>query len=232
MEFKHFQPVKEKGLIPVFETLAADAGKSLGNAKVFLTPSPSNASGFLRKKPQFDSAQPQTMPVLGYNTLGFPVFSNLVISGSNYRDDSGNVIGEFSDIRLDVVLMEISNENNLITADIQGRDGTIVEYSSSKSWMINVNGRILAKTPGVYPVDDVKNLITALSSNRPLRVTSWYLQMAKIYNIVIKSKNFPQEIGSQEYQKFEFTAIADTPLVLRLNAAGNSLASNNNGPTS
>lgn len=213
------QEAKERGLLPTFQSLASDAGKQLANAKVFLTPSPSNASQFLKPQPQFKPGSGETMPVLGYNVFGFPIFSNLVISGGNYKDNSGNVIGQFNDIRLDVVLMEIMNENNLITTDIQGRDGTIIEYASSKSWTINVTGRILAKTPGVYPIDDVKNLIIALSSNRALRVNSWFLQMAKIYNIFIKSKNFPQEEGSQEYQKFEFTAIADKPVVLKLSAA-------------
>lgn len=227
--FNTSSEIKERGLSPVFSQLANDAQKSLATAKIFL-PDPSNGTQFFRPKLNFNQSVPNTMPVLGTNVFGFPIFSNLIIKGSSYTDNSGNVIGKFNDIRLDVILMEIKNENNIIVTDIQGRNGSIIEYASSKSWEITFTGRILAKDPGIYPTEDVKNLIIALNTNRALQVDSWFLQMAQIYNIFIKNKNFPQEEGSQEYQKFEFTAISDAPVILKLNAA-RGISANNTGVT-
>ena len=115
--------------------------------------------------------------------------------------------------------MEVSRDNNVVTTDIQGRDNSVIEYISKKSWRINVKGRILSQERDVYPRRAVDNLITALDANRSLRVTSWYLNMCGIYNIVIMKKSFPQEEGSQEYQRFEFDAIADSPVNLYLKKA-------------
>lgn len=154
--------------------------------------------------------------VLGHSVFGFPVFSNLLISGDSYQDNNRNTIGSFSDIRLDVVIMEMERENNLVTTDVQGRNGTIIEFIGSKSVNIHVTGRILAEQPGIYPDAEVRKLATALYSNKALRVDSWFLAMRGIYHIVIKKDSIKQEEGSQEYQKFEFDALADQPLILKI----------------
>lgn len=235
--FKHFTPIGDtsiKGItksfsgpvdvfnlkknIPHFEEVATQVG--LGLLKGAITKNTlqffQNTDQVKKPSPQFKQAQENTMPVLGYGELGFPIYSNLIISADSYQDNQGNVIGKFDEIRLDCVIIEMDNENNLVTTDIQGRNTTIIEYISSKSWTINITGRLLAKQPGVYPQEDVSNLITALNSNKALRITSWFLNMAGIYQIAIKKKSIHQEEGSQEYQKFDFEAIADRPVLLKL----------------
>lgn len=240
MEFKHFSPigpVTAAKIIPNFtggvdvfsptknlahfEEVAASAGLTavkgaiIKNTLQFFQPqnqffTPTN------KVPLFPEASANAMPHVGYNVFGFPIFSNLIIKGDTYQDNNGNTIGSFSDIRLDCVIMELSREKNLVKEDIQGHNGTIIEYISSKSVGVHVYGRILAKTPGVYPIEDVTNFNIALESNKALRVTSWFLSMAKVYNIVIDKDSIKQEEGSQEYQKFEFDAISQEPVILKL----------------
>jgi hypothetical protein len=158
----------------------------------------------------------QPLAQIGTSMLGMPVYSNLIIKAGSYRDNAGNVIAEYPDIRIDAVIMEVVTENNLITTDIQGRTGTVIEYVSARSPVINIKGRIMTDLPGAFPYDDVQNLIIALNTNKSLKIDSWFLNMFGIYSIMPKKKPFPQEEGGQEYQKFEFDAIADMPVVLRI----------------
>lgn len=192
--------------------LAAIKGVITKNTLQFFQPD-QNA---INKQVQFAEQLGDSMPIVGYSTFGFPVFSNLLIAGDSYQDNDGKTIGQFKDIRLDVVLMETEREKNIVKTDIRGQDGTVIEYISAKSAKVKVLCRILAQTPGVYPIDDVTNLVRALSSNKALRVTSWFLAMRGIYNIVVEKDSIKQAEGEQEFQRFEFDAIADRPIILKL----------------
>lgn len=165
------------------------------------------------------SANGSEMPVLGKSALGFPVFSNLYINGGDYQDNNGNTIGRYPDIRLDAVIMEMEHENHLTTTEIQGGDSTVIEYVGSKSSTIHITCSIQAETAGTYPIQDVTDLAIALNSNKPLIVDAWFLAMRGIYAIVIKKDSIKQEEGMQDSQKFEFDAIADKPLILKLKKA-------------
>lgn len=235
-EFKHFSPIGDvtvKKIIPNFTNtdvfnpaknigryeelavsvgLGAIKGQILKNTFQFFQPNDQVA----QKRLSFPAANGTTMPELGRGALGFPVYSNLIIAGDTNQDNNGKTIRKWNDIRLDAVILEISRDKNVTQTDISGRDWTVVETISNKSPMIHVYGTILADTPGVYPQADVQELMTALDSNKSLRVTSWFLAMAGIYNIVIKPNSFKQEPGSQEYQRFEFDAIAVRPVILKL----------------
>jgi len=224
METRYFKPISEKKLpsaenfifpksapdlhnpklnIPTLEEIAISSGLVAGKGAIM--------ANTLRAKRILE-----TMTPIKYGALGFPIYSNLVIKADTYQNNAGITIGSFKEICLDAVLMEIGHENNIITTDIQGRANTIIEYIGSRSPNIHITGIIPAVTPGVYPTDTVSNLMIALNSNRSLQVVSWYLAMVKIYNIVIKGDSIKQEEGSQEYQRFEFDAIADFPVELKL----------------
>lgn len=245
MEFKHFSPigtVTPNKIIPNFtgnldvftpskniarfEELAASFGLQsakraiLKNTLRFAETAQVAGSTTLKKNgfgaQQFPAANGNTMPVLGHNIFGFPIYSNLVIKGDSYTDNFGKVIASFNDIRLDAVILEVERHNHIIVTDIQGRANSVIEYVGSRSPRIHVYGTILADIPGVYPEADVAELMRALASNRALRVESWFLAMAGIYNMVVDKDSIKQEPGSQEYQKFEFDAIADAPIILKI----------------
>jgi hypothetical protein len=195
--------------IPHFEETALQFG--LNNLKGAIL---KNTFKFFQTRVATDGDNPLT-PV-SQSVFGTPVYSNLHIIGDSYTDNQQKVIGTFYDVVADAVIMEVNRDNNVITTDLQGRDNSVIEYISKKSWRINVKGRILSQERDVYPRMAVDNLITALDANKSLAVTSWYLNMCSIYNIVIMKKSFPQEEGSQEYQRFEFDAIADSPVILKI----------------
>lgn len=239
--FKYFQPLNGQGAnphlfgagkidihsirknIPHFEEVAVNAGLNAVKGAILKNTFRFFESAQSPKVENFNfpsdvSANSKDAPLvsLGNSMLGFPVYSNLIIRAGSYSDNYGNVVASWGDIFIDAVIFELNRSHNLITTDIQGRDNTIVQYISKKSWIINCKGQIFGENRGVYPRTDVVNLINALDANHSVQVDSWFLNMVGIYNMTISKKNIPQDYGGMEWQKFEFDAIADFPVVLRL----------------
>lgn len=156
------------------------------------------------------------LPSIGTSVFGFPIFSNLIIRAGTYQNNQGVTIGEYPEIRLDAVIMEVSKESNRIITDIQGRDRSVIEYLSRKSKVINVKGRLMSNTRGAYPYEAVQDLSYAMDSNKSLQVDSWFLQMLGIYFISPGKFHTPQTEGGIEFQLFEFDAIEDSPVILKM----------------
>ena len=74
--------------------------------------------------------------------LGTPVFSNLDFIGGSYKNLQGEQI-EYEDLRIDTVLFDVSQQKNVVTTEIQGRNGTIKEYISDGDFAINISGLIV-----------------------------------------------------------------------------------------
>jgi hypothetical protein len=155
-------------------------------------------------------------PTLPQSSLGMRVFSNLDVSADSYQDNAGNTIGEFTAIQLPAVIIKVSREANKIVTDIQGRNGSIIEYNSWKSYHINITGKILSSSMGAYPYDVANNLQIALNSNKSLRVNSWYLNLFGINFISLLDFDMPQNEGGEEWQEFTLNAISDEPVTLKI----------------
>jgi hypothetical protein len=196
--------------IPHFAELAGQFGLQKLNQTIL-----KNTMQFATVKQPANTSD-SVLPVLGNSSLGFPIFSNLIIRAGNYQNNQGVTIGEYPDIRIDTVIMEVQKESNRIVTDIQGRDRSVIEYLSRKSKTINIKGRISSNTRGAYPYKGVQDLSYALDSNKSLTVDSWFLQMLGIYSISPGKLRTPQEEGSLEYQLFEFDAIEDAPVILKI----------------
>lgn len=153
---------------------------------------------------------------IGTSMLGTKVVSNLSIRGASYQDQNGNTIGEYSDIIIDQVLMDVSTSNHLVISEAQGRDWDIVEYIRRRSPRITIQGVLQVREPGYYPYNAFTNLVAMANENKSVRVDSWYLNLFGIYNMVIQNFSAPQDAGGEEYQKFEIQAIADHSVVLRI----------------
>jgi hypothetical protein len=66
-----------------------------------------------------------------------------------------------------------------------------------------------------YPKEMVKRLIKLCKVKEPLKVTSEYLLMFDIHELVIEDYKFSQEEGKQNVQKFELSCSSDVPLILK-----------------
>ncbi len=214
--------------LPHFEELAESFGLTqaksaiLRNTLNLAASIPAQKNSQNRQFPSLQDGPDNPLPSIGSSVFGTPVYSDLNITGASYSDNNGKTIASFKDISIIACIFEIDRDTTIIETNIQGRDNDVNEYISARSWKISCKGRVLPYgNTNIYPRTDVDNLMRALNSNISLQVNSWFLNMAGIYNILVKKRNFPQEEGSQGYQKFEFEAKADysAPKLMR-QAAG------------
>jgi len=139
--------------------------------------------------------------------LGTPVFANLKFSGAAYTDNLGNRLN-FPDLIFDTVILTLDQTKNIVTTVIQGLDGTVKEYIGLGDYSINIH-LIITGPNGQYPRAQVAQLRQMLLAPIPISVTSWYLQLFGINNLVVNSFSFAQEIGGYSYQPVSISALSD-----------------------
>ena len=96
---------------------------------------------------------------VSFSSLGTPVFSNLQFLADEYTDSYGKVTS-FQTITFDAVIMTVNQQKNIVTTQIQGRDGTVKEEIGMGDYTITINGIITGKN-GHYPIDEVREFNTA-----------------------------------------------------------------------
>lgn len=145
------------------------------------------------------------------------------IVGGNFEDSPHSWMGTpvFSDvqfpqdgedtIKLDTVLIDVSQTKNIVTTAVQGRNGTVKEYISLGDYEVRIRGAIVTERSDAYPYNQVRDFHKLLIQSNLLKVVAEYLRLFDIYSIVVKSFSFPQLEAMQNMQPFEITAISDTP---------------------
>lgn len=147
--------------------------------------------------------------------LGTPVWSPLEflkVSGTsldNSRDVGAQNGNSQTLLRVDTVLITVTQTRNIVKTPIQGRNGTVKEYISEGDYEINVKGVIISPYPMVYPREEVQLLIELLSLNKQIPVANDFLQLFSIDSIVIETKDIAQKLGSRNEVPFEFNAVSD-----------------------
>ncbi len=147
------------------------------------------------------------------STLGTPVWDNLIIKGDTYQDRTYGTI-TYEDIRLDTILMTLSQSHRLVLTEIQGRDNEVIEYVGKASFRINFKGGVFG-TNNNRPKQDIQNIKKFLNSNKVIKIQSCgFLTEWDISEIAILDKSIPQTMGGYNYQLFEFNAIQSVPVIL------------------
>ncbi len=132
--------------------------------------------------------------------LGTPVFADLRFP----RDGK-------SDIKLETVLIDVSQRKNIVTTAVQGRNGTVKEYVSDGDFEVRLRGAIVKEGRNSYPTAEVRDLQELLSRPETVKIVADYLRLFNIYSGVITGYSFPQQEGFQNVQLFEINLISDTP---------------------
>lgn len=146
--------------------------------------------------------------------LGTPVFSHIILA--NKKNDKFAF--------LDWVLAEVNMQKNIVKTEIQGRNGTVKEYISDGDYEVRLRGGIFGrdayaqKIDRAYPKKELTALKELLRLPEPLSVTSEYLQLFSIYDLVVEDFKFPQQEGVQNIQLFDITCSQDIPIQLEVNA--------------
>tara|TARA_R110000822_G_scaffold51872_15_gene134747 strand:+ start:542 stop:1204 length:663 start_codon:yes stop_codon:yes gene_type:complete len=152
--------------------------------------------------------------------LGTAVFSNLifepdpVLNSTGTFTDIDGIDQTFEGLRIDTVLFQIQRTKNIIKTAIQGKNGTVKEYTSDGDYQISIDGSIVSENPNKYPADDVKKLIKLMSIPESIGVTSEFLSYFGITDVVVESYSIAQNVGFLNVQPFSIKLLSDTPIEL------------------
>jgi hypothetical protein len=136
--------------------------------------------------------------------LGTPVFSDLRLQ----RDDAD------PGIVIDTVLFDVAMSRNIVVTPVQGRDGTVKEYISDGDYSVIIRGILVEPDPYAYPADQVRELLRLCEVKDSILAASPFLQLFRIYELVVLDYRLPQREGFQNTQLFELNCISETPIEL------------------
>jgi len=139
---------------------------------------------------------------VGVSNLGTIVLSNLIIEG----------------LTINEVLISVSNDKNIVTTDIAGRNGTIKEYINRGDYEININGFLVANFGNFFPVSKVRELRRICELEREITVSSAFLNHFNITTVVVDDWSIAEEGGTHNSIPFSLSLLSETPIEIRVNA--------------
>ncbi len=147
-------------------------------------------------------------------SLGNPVYTSLTILGGKYTDKQGRA-QTYKRIDLESILISVSFPRKIVKTEIQGRNGTVKEYIGEDDAQITIRG-IICGSNGVYPTDEVSQLLTVIQAPVAVGIISEYLNPIGIVSLVFETREISQAEGGYSYQPFTLNAISDTAQELRI----------------
>lgn len=136
----------------------------------------------------------------------------------SYTDEHGTTT-QFEFIEC---IITVTQEKNIVSTALQGRNGTIKEYISDGDYSITVDAGINNYTEGdetgasmEYPIDKVMELQKVLKLPETLEVQSDFLKVFKIKSVVVKSFYLTQETHTNR-QSIQMILLSDEPYLIRL----------------
>jgi len=148
-------------------------------------------------------------------TFGTPIWDNLILEHGNGGKN----------LRIDMVLIDVSMTKNIVKTAIQGMSGTVKEYISDGDYTLNIKGALFGED-NLYPEDDVLNLIEICKRQEAIPVLCGFLQHMDIDSIVIESYSLEAKEAQGNVQFFEINAVSDTPIELVLTGNNENTAVN------
>jgi len=113
---------------------------------------------------------------------------------------------------LDVALISVSQQKNIVMTAVQGKPGTVKEFTSMGDYQINVKGALVGDGSYDYPEERVRQLVRLLEVPDSLEVASQYLQIFNVQDVVVESYDFPQREGYQNVQLVDINMVSDRPV--------------------
>ena len=146
--------------------------------------------------------------------LNTAVFSNITFTAGSYEPLDGGETIEYGPLTINTVLMDVSQSKNIVKTVLQGRNGTVKEYTSSGDFEINIKGAIVSENANTYPEDDVNTLIDICQVPDTLEIVSDFLDLFGIDEVVIESFALPQREGFNNMQLFSMRLLQNEPIIL------------------
>ena len=168
-------------------------------------------------KGKIQGTEKDKSPIKRLSKLGTPIFSDLQFSPTDLFGN-GEIIEH---IPVDCVLFTVQQQKKIVRTDIAGRDGSIKEYIGESDFTINIKGIISSNKNGVYPQEDVDNLIAFLRYSQSLGINSAFLNdQFDIMEVVVTDFDIPQTEGEQQsQQRFEINCLSEKPVEVLISEA-------------
>jgi hypothetical protein len=123
-------------------------------------------------------------------------------------------------------IITVTQERNIVSTALQGRDGTVKEYISDGDYQIEVSAAILPYADGAvdggfknvedrYPISELQDFMALLKEKLALELQSDFLTLFGVHSAVVKSYSFAQETHSNR-QAFTLTLLSDEPYEIKL----------------
>jgi hypothetical protein len=153
--------------------------------------------------------------------LGRSVFATVTLTTEAYEVEYYNdrtqaierVKMPAASVELGTVLVDVQLSKNIVTTAINGLNGTVKEFISDGDYEVSLRGALVSKGYD-FPLADFKKLNEVLKAPVSLQVTSEFLALFPIHNLVVKGYTLPQTEGSSNSQLFEINALSDNPVEL------------------
>lgn len=157
--------------------------------------------------------------------FGLDVYSNLQFPAGQYKTLDNETI-QFEGIRIDTVIMSVSQQKEIVKTKVQGRAGTVKQYISDGDFVVSVSGILTGKSNDsgnnnftvegslAVPEEEIRKFIAICKVPQEMDVVSQFLDFFDISTVVIDEYNFQQKEGSQNEIVFNLRMSSDLPLEL------------------
>lgn len=116
---------------------------------------------------------------------------------------------------LETAIGSISQERNIITTPIAGRNGTVKEYISDGDFVISVTGKIV-DNGNKFPDDQVTDIANIFKVPNELVIVNSFLFNFDIKNVVIKSYKIEQIEGAENLYNISIEMLSDDAIEVKL----------------
>lgn len=151
--------------------------------------------------------------------LGHPLFMPLILQKTSYDvlvngqvKKNGVTVPKMF---FPIVLIEASRSKVIEVTTIEGRNGTIKEFSNLGDYEISIKG-ILVGDEGGYPTEQVKGLARFENCPVSIGVANDFLKYIGVAKLVIKRINWRNMQGYENLQAFELECMSDEDVKLVL----------------
>lgn len=149
--------------------------------------------------------------------FGLPVFDIVTLEGLTYTNFEGIEV-TVPKFEMDIAIIDVTNDRNIVTTAVSGRNGTVKEYMSDGDYQIKITGNLINPLANIPPDEMVRKLHAFCKAQKEISVTSSILYYLDITAMVITKYSFKMVPGYRNVIDFELTCLSDLDPDLKANA--------------
>jgi hypothetical protein len=161
----------------------------------------------------FEEVARQPDEAIKTSLLGTPIMDTLRFEQGSYVDQAGER-RTWPQVDLDTAIITVSQRKNIVITPVQGYAGTVKQYISPGDFELSVQAAIISPYSRVFPADELAQLRAVLEAPVALEVSSRFLAIWGITNIVVTSFQLNQIEGYANQIILSLAGLSDRPVEL------------------